>query len=154
GLTAQLKEGHTYLDQAKFVNEGKFQLGIFQGIEFAWAKTKYPDLKPLMVTSYKKTKIQAFLVVKKDGPSDLAGLKGKELGWLKQSREHCKVFLEKLCQDKAQTTPEKFFKKLDTPDNGESALDDILLATTQGAVVDDVALTLYRDIKPGGFNRL
>src|SRR4051812_26542990 len=31
------------------LNDGKVQLAVFHGFEFAWARLKYPELRPLMI---------------------------------------------------------------------------------------------------------
>jgi ABC-type phosphate/phosphonate transport system substrate-binding protein len=154
GLSAKLDQSNEWDALAKKVADGSIQFGIFQGVEVAWATHLHPELKPLMIARYKDTMPRAYLLAKKDGPADVAALKGKTVGWLKAGREHVRLFLESRVNDLAKATPDKFFGKLENPLDGETALDDILLDNVVAAAVDETAVNLYKDIKPGAFNRL
>src|SRR6202035_1873398 len=49
GLDGRLTTAEDALSLGRQLAEDKVQLGVFQGIEFAWARQKYPDLRPLMI---------------------------------------------------------------------------------------------------------
>src|SRR2546429_7255825 len=68
-----------------FRSQGQLDLGIFQGIEFAWMRQRYPDLLPLMTVLNGKPYLRAYLVRSEEHTSEL------------QSRLHlvCRLLLEK-----------------------------------------------------------
>src|SRR5581483_4119811 len=49
GLTGQLIPAGDADDLGQQLANDKVQLGVFHGVEFAWARQKYPDLKPLVI---------------------------------------------------------------------------------------------------------
>src|SRR5437879_880819 len=49
GLSGQVVSGIKPDDLRQQLKDGKLQLAIFQGFEYAWARQKDPDLKPLMI---------------------------------------------------------------------------------------------------------
>ncbi len=155
GLVARFFKAGDALALGKAVHDDKFQVGIFQGIEFAWAKQKYPDLRPLMIAVRKSALVQAKLVVaKKGGPATFAGLRGKDLALPRGVNVHCRLFLEKSCATAGQNDGWAFLAHLTQPGNSEDALDNVLEGTVQGAIVDGVAWEQYKDIKPGCYARL
>jgi ABC-type phosphate/phosphonate transport system substrate-binding protein len=64
------------------------------------------------------------------------------------------LFLERLCNETAKTTPEKFFSKVTRPENAEAALDALCDDEVQCAVVENVSLETYKLVKAGPFRRL
>jgi ABC-type phosphate/phosphonate transport system substrate-binding protein len=141
-------------DLGRRLHEGAMDLGVFHGVEFAWAQQKYPDLRPLVIAINKHRHLTAHLVVRND--SDAAGfadLKGKVVALPRRSREHCRLFLERQCQD-AGGEPPSFFAKVVAPANVEAALDDVVRGKVQAAVVDGVSLECYEHVKSGCFARL
>lgn len=139
----------------KLLHENKYQLGIFQGIEFAWAQQKYPDLEPLMIAVNYFPVLHANLVVRNDNhAAGFAGVQGKDLALPKRSKLHITLFLSKGCDACGQGDPSKFFRKVSRPESLTDALDSIHEGDIQAAVVDDVGLDHYKDLKPGCFKRL
>jgi ABC-type phosphate/phosphonate transport system substrate-binding protein len=154
GLRGDLVNGGDALVLGEQLNADKFHLAVFHGFEFAWARQKYPNLRPLMIAVNQQQIIYAHIVVRKDsGISSLADLKGKTLAVPRHSRAHCRLFLERACQDGAKGMDE-YFARVTTPDNVESALDDLVDGVTEAAVVDSVSLDCYRKRKPGRYARL
>src|SRR5205085_2139260 len=47
------------------LGEGKVQLGVFHGVEFAWARQKNPDLKPLVIAVDQQPFARAVIVVRR-----------------------------------------------------------------------------------------
>jgi ABC-type phosphate/phosphonate transport system substrate-binding protein len=155
GMNGKMVLGGDPMTLGKQVHEGKVDLGVFHGIEFAWAQSRYKDLRPLMVAVTKYKFAQAVVVVKKDGPIEsFNNLRGKSMALPQRSREHCRLFLTRNCDICGQANPKEYFSQLLTPASVETALDDVCLGTAQAAVVDLVALEQYQDIKPGCANRL
>src|SRR5947209_6020358 len=63
GLESELTDGGDGLQLGRQLAEDKLQLGLFQGIDFAWAQQKYPKLRPLMLIINQKPYHRAYLVV-------------------------------------------------------------------------------------------
>jgi ABC-type phosphate/phosphonate transport system substrate-binding protein len=130
------------------------ELGVFHGFEFAWARQKHPELQPLMIAVNQQQHLRALLVVQKEsGASAWADLQGKRLALPRGTREHCRLFLDRHCQQLG-CAPAQFFSEIATPDNMEEALDKVVDDVVQAAVVDGLSLERYQRRKPGRFARL
>jgi len=149
-LKCAVLQGGDPVAAGKKLAEGKWHLGVFQGVEFAWAQAKDAKLKPLMIAVGRERQLRAVLVGKKDGSlAGFADLKGKDVQLL-QSREHCRLFADKGAKGDAK----KFFSNVTGTNSGEGALDAILLGKAQAAIVDNAAWDSYKEINPGRFARL
>jgi ABC-type phosphate/phosphonate transport system substrate-binding protein len=138
----------------RLLSEGKVDLGVFHGFEFAWAKQKYPELRPLVIAINYQRLLHAYFVVRDDNPAaDIANLQGKTLALPRISREHCWLFLERECRQ-LKSDPQDFFGKIVNHGSVEDALDDVLRDKVQVAVVDSVSLDTYEQVKPGCHARL
>jgi ABC-type phosphate/phosphonate transport system substrate-binding protein len=127
----------------------EIELGVFQGIEFAWVREKHPELRPLVIAINVHPTRQAHLILRgNDSFTSLANLKGKNLAIPRQSRDHCEVFIDRQCRKCGQPLCQ-FFSHVDTSLNVEQALDAVFDETIQAAVVDDVAWECYKRRKPG-----
>jgi ABC-type phosphate/phosphonate transport system substrate-binding protein len=139
----------------KALHEDKLQLGIFQGIEFAWAHQKFSDLEPLMIAISKHRTLHANLVTSQtNNAANFAAFRGKDVAIPQRSKEHLRQFLKHGCQECGVNNPETFFNQVLRPTSTEDALDDVVSGTVQAAVVDTLDLETYKDIKPGCFRRL
>lgn len=149
GMNGKLVPGKSPMDVASQLQRGDCQFAVFQGIELAWAQAKHPSLKPLLQAVYHTPWQHAVLVTKKDGPAaKWADLKGKIVTIANPSNASIRLFVHK------HTGGAGFFGKIVPPANPEAALDAILLDKVQAAVVDRVALDIYKEVNPGRFNRL
>jgi ABC-type phosphate/phosphonate transport system substrate-binding protein len=134
--------------------EDKVQLGVFHGIEFAWARQKYPELRPLVIAVNQQHYLHAHLLVRAESKlATLADLQDKTLALPQQTREHCQLFLRRHCLE-YKKEPAVFFAKITTPANLENALDDVVDGIVQACLVDDVGLECYKRRKPGRFTKL
>jgi ABC-type phosphate/phosphonate transport system substrate-binding protein len=150
GLKSRALQGGDPLTAVKKLAAGEWHLGLFQGVEFAWAQAADPKVKPLLLAINRQPTVHALLVAKSDSPvKGFANLKGKNVHIL-QSREHCRLFAAKAAQGDAK----QFFGQAIPTTSVEEALDDILLDKVQAAVVDDVGLETYKQVHPGRFKRL
>jgi ABC-type phosphate/phosphonate transport system substrate-binding protein len=154
GLNGELVTVKDWDELGRQLHDAKVQLGVFHGIEFAWARQKHQDLRPLCIAINKRRHLQAFVLVRADSPArQVADLKGKVLALPVGTREHCRVFLDGQCA--ACGLPRaQFFSRVITPANVEVALDDVVRGKTQAAVIDEVSLDCYQQVKPGCFARL
>jgi ABC-type phosphate/phosphonate transport system substrate-binding protein len=133
---------------AQKLKNDEVQLGVFHGIEFAWARQKFPRLRALVIAINQHPFLRAEVIVQKDSPiSSLADLKGRIVALDRRAREHCRLYLERRCVPPG-ATPEKHFSRLATPLNAEDSLDDLQEGTIQAAVVDATEFETYRQNHP------
>src|SRR5262249_46745150 len=124
GLRGKLVPAGDALSLGEQLNSNKLQLGVFHGFEFAWAKQRYPELRPLMIAVNRQRHLRAHIVVNKNGDiKDLADLEGKTLAVPRCTREHCLLYLERSCQALGKE-PASFFH-VENPSGLEKALDDV-----------------------------
>jgi ABC-type phosphate/phosphonate transport system substrate-binding protein len=134
--------------------DDKVQLGVFHGIEFAWARQKYPELRPLVLAINQQRYLRAHIVVRVDGKvSTLGELQDKTLALPNGTWQHCHLFLRRRCLE-WKKEPANFFAKITNPANVEDALDDVVDGVAQVCVVDGVSLDCYKRRKPGRFAKL
>jgi hypothetical protein len=142
-------------DLGEMLAEGKVDIGVFHGIEFAWAQQKYPELRPLFIAYNKQPHLQACLVVRaEDRAAGFVDLKGKSLALPRGQRIHCQLFMERECHDCGQNRPEEFFSQLTKPPDIEVALDGLVDGRFQAAIVDLVGLDAYKQRKPARFGQI
>jgi ABC-type phosphate/phosphonate transport system substrate-binding protein len=154
GLAGQILPAGEYTTLGQELAKDKFQLGVFHGVEFAWAKLKHPDLQPLMIAINQDRHLRAYLVVRADMDGNcLDDLEGQILAIPRGTREHCLLFLDKYCR-KCGHEPKDFFAQITTPPNPEDALDKVFDDEVQATVVDGPALGSYKRRKPGRFEQL
>jgi ABC-type phosphate/phosphonate transport system substrate-binding protein len=154
GLSGQIVADGEYTNLSQDLVTDKVQLGVFHGIEFAWARLRHPELKPLMIAVTQQHHLRAYLIVRSDFDGEnLADLQGKEIALSRGTREHCHLFLTKYCKKEGHE-PKHFFAKITTPPNPEDALDKVYEDEIQATVVDNIALESYKRRKPGRFEQL
>ena len=154
GTTGQMTKGGDPCALAKKLKDRAVDLGVFHGVEFAWARQKCPGLRALIIAVNRHTMSHAHLVVRKDSKaSSYSDLAGKPVALPGMSREHCRLFFERRCV-KPGTDPEKFYSKVTKPSDPEEALDELVDGKVDATVVDLVALENYRKIKPGRARQL
>jgi ABC-type phosphate/phosphonate transport system substrate-binding protein len=149
GVSGQIVQGGDARVLAKKLEEDRVQLGVFQGIEYAWARVHNPKLEPIVICCNEEQTLKAYLIVKASSKYKApADLQSKVLTMAPETREHCKVFLERRCVP-ASTAPKKFFKKLAVADDVEEALDDVVDGKAAAALIDGLPWSSYRKSKPG-----
>jgi ABC-type phosphate/phosphonate transport system substrate-binding protein len=137
------------LEMAKKIQEGTIELGILHGIEYAWVKQQYPELRPLVLAYNQTIKLKGYILVRNDSSiQSIADLKGKTLALSKRSLNHCYLFLHKTIEE-AGHDPAGFFAQSATPANIDAALDAVVDGEAAATIVDGVALETYRSRKPG-----
>jgi ABC-type phosphate/phosphonate transport system substrate-binding protein len=145
-------ENHEIL--AERLASGKLQLGVFMGYEFAWAQARHPKLKILAVSVNHHSYQYPALVVRRDGPvSDLADLQGKRLALPRMGQGYGRLFVAAQSRLAGQD-PNAFLAHIDSFEDAETPLDDVVDETQQAAVVDRLSLEAYQRRKPGRFARL
>jgi ABC-type phosphate/phosphonate transport system substrate-binding protein len=145
-------ENHEVL--AERLASGKIQLGVFMGYEFAWVQARYPKLKVLAVSMNHHSYQYPALVVRRDGPvRDLADLKGKTLALPRMGQGYGRLFVAAQSRIAGQA-PGALLGHIDSFEDAETPLDNVVDQTEQAAVVDRLGLEAYQRRKPGRFARL
>ncbi|HTU23173.1 MAG TPA: PhnD/SsuA/transferrin family substrate-binding protein [Gemmataceae bacterium] len=148
GMRGRLISGGDAERLGKRLKEGEVHFGIFHGVEFAWAKAKFPRLKPLLIAVNQQPFLRAHLIVRADSKiKAVDDLKGRAVGLPNLSREHCWLFLERRCAPAGQA-PDKFFSRISRTRDACYAIDDVIDGTLQAAVIDDTELSIYRKQYP------
>lgn len=154
GVAGHLVPGGDADSLAEKLATNQLQLGVFHGIEYAWARLKHPQLRPLVIAVNQHRQLHAYLVVRGESKvSTLNDLKGKAFALPRQSKEHCHVFVHHGCRQ-CGDEPCKFFTVVTSPANLEEALDDVVDGVVQATVVDGIGLECYQRRKPGRFAKL
>ena len=131
----------------KLVNK-QLDFGILHAHEFAWLHAKYPDLQPLMIAANKNYVERAYLVVHKTSSAKtIADLRGKSLDMPLGSKEHCRVFLKKICGDHDPRGVNSFFGSIAKSASQSDALDDVARGKAHATVIDTITLEFYKEIK-------
>jgi ABC-type phosphate/phosphonate transport system substrate-binding protein len=139
---------------AKQLAEGKRDLVVFLGYEFAWARQKNPKLRPLVIAVSGDQAMRAHVMARQGSTAaKLTDLKGQAFALPKESRAHCRLLVERQCKAQGKS-PQDFFAPLTTPGNVEDALDDVLDGVVQATVIDSFGLEAYKRRKPGRFAKL
>jgi len=153
GLNGQVFRGIKPDDLGQQLKDGKLQLAIFQGYEYAWARPKDADLKPLMIAVNRQQHLRALILVRDDNGKNLGDLKGKTLAVPRRTSGHCQLFLERRSAA-AGSTPKEFFGKVTVPANMEAAVDAVVNGHVDAVLIDGVFLDWYQERKPARFARL
>ena len=59
GMNGRLISGGDAHNLGQRLKQGEVHFGIFHGVEFAWAKAKFPELKPLLIAVNKQPYLRA-----------------------------------------------------------------------------------------------
>jgi ABC-type phosphate/phosphonate transport system substrate-binding protein len=134
--------------------KGELHLGVYRGFEFAWAQEKQANLKPLALAINVYRYPVVHVVTREDNAAkDFAGLQGQSFSIPVESESLLRLFVERQTQ-LAEKTPEAFFSKINTDQNVEDALDDVVDKAVQAAAADRVALEAFKRRKPARFKQL
>jgi ABC-type phosphate/phosphonate transport system substrate-binding protein len=145
-------ENHEVL--AERLASGRVQLGVFMGYEFSWAQARHPKLKVLAIGVNQDSYRYPTLVVRRGGPaSDLADLKGKTLGLPRSGNGYARLFVAAQSRLAGQD-PHAFLGHINSFEDVETPLDDLVDGTEQAVVVDRLGLEAYQRRKPARFARL
>jgi ABC-type phosphate/phosphonate transport system substrate-binding protein len=147
GLQGSLVTAGDADDLGQRLSTDKVDLAVFHGIEFGWARKKFPALRPLVIAINSTRYLRAHLIVCKDSPvAGFADLKGKTVALPYRSREHCRLFLERQCGECGQAASQ-FLGRVTTPSSADAAIEAVLTGKAQATVIDDLALASYKERK-------
>jgi ABC-type phosphate/phosphonate transport system substrate-binding protein len=154
GLDNEIIKQKNWQELAEKMSKGELDVGVFQGFEFARARPKYPDLKPLAVAVNVYVNPVVYVVSRKDDPAkDFASLQGRSLVMVADAPGYLQLYVDRQCQ-LAGKKPNQFFSKITNRDNFEDAIDDVVDGVANATVADRATLEAYKVRKPGRFGRL
>jgi ABC-type phosphate/phosphonate transport system substrate-binding protein len=154
GVSGELVPSGDALALGRDLSENKVQLGIFHGIEFAWARQKYPELKPLMIAINQQPYLNAYLIARDDSQvTHFQDLGDSAVALPRHSLQHCHFFLRRRCREQRREA-RLLIAKNNSPPTVEDALDDVVDGAIKATVVDGVSLDCFKRRKPGRFARL
>jgi ABC-type phosphate/phosphonate transport system substrate-binding protein len=154
GVRGEVVLSSDAMSMAQSLADNHVQLAVFHGIEFAWAKIKHPELKPLVIAVNQQVYLRALVMVRGDSKAaNLTDLEAKSVALPRGTREHCGLYVEHHCRE-CKKEVQGYFAKITTPANAEEALDDVVDGVVEGTVIDGVSLETYKRRKPGRFAKL
>jgi ABC-type phosphate/phosphonate transport system substrate-binding protein len=154
GLECDVSDGGDAFHLATRLAQGQLDLGLFQGIEFAWIRQNHPKLRPFMTVINGKPYLRAYLIVPAARKTiALSDLNGHSLAIPQCSLDDCYEFLCKLCREQG-LSPQQFLSQVVRPADAEEALDGLVEGKIGAAIVEELSLDCYRRRKPGRFERL
>lgn len=146
---SEIVNGGDALALAAKLADDKVQVGIFHAHEFAWAKQKYPSLRPIVVCVSETPTVSALLLVPSNSKAkDIADLKGKTLVVPRKAKEFCRLWLDRKLVPEG-VAPAKHYGKILTPASPESGLDTVVDGKAQAIVVDSLAFERFKKERPG-----
>jgi ABC-type phosphate/phosphonate transport system substrate-binding protein len=144
GIVGEVGLGGNAEKLATQLREGKDQVGVFHGFEFAWARQKNSDLRPLIIAVNQRPFDRAVLVVRKDEKAaDHTALRGKVLAMSGMAPEHCRVFAERRCVVEG-TAMDAWFARIVTPNSERCCLCELLQTNADAAIVDEAEWDAFR----------
>jgi ABC-type phosphate/phosphonate transport system substrate-binding protein len=155
GFKNQLEIGIPMDELSKELMQGRLQLAIFQGIEFAWEQAKYPQLRPLAMAVNETPGRQGHVLIRKDSQVQTwSDLRGKNLAIPLHTRDHVTLYVEKRCEECCGISAREFFKRMIRGISAEEELDNLVDGSVSTVALDHVSLRAYRRRKPGRFAEL
>jgi len=128
---------------------GDLELGIMHGIDYAWIREHFSEIRPLLLCTNETIALKAYILVRQDSPyQSMADLKGKTIAFPKRNLNHCYLYTHKVISE-AGENPAAFFGPSPEPANIDQALDWVFEGKAACTVVDGVSLETYRQRKPG-----
>jgi ABC-type phosphate/phosphonate transport system substrate-binding protein len=154
GFNNEIIRERDWQELADKMAQKQLQLGAFQGFEFAWAQQKHPELKPAALAVNVYVYPVFYIVARNDNSANaFAGLQGQTVAVPQLEDAYGRLVLAKQAQDNGKKL-DAFFSKIETPENIEDAIDNVVDGAVQVAVCDRTGLEAYKRRKPGRFNRL
>ncbi len=137
---------------AKKLNDRKLEVGVLHGHEFAWIKSKYPELEPITIAQPQGGVVQAMIVVSADSEiKSPAELEGETLLIPRGSKGHVFVYLDKIRAGLPKTALKTVPKNGLTP---EEALNAVSNGEHAAVIVDAANFSSYAELQPGAAKRL
>jgi ABC-type phosphate/phosphonate transport system substrate-binding protein len=128
------------------LEEGKLDVGVFHGFEYAWVKDN-PALIPIVVALPNCEKVQACLVVRANSKAkEPKDLKGACVAVPKKRKAHCQLFLERIQANVPQGDCCEAKLEGLTP---KEVLDAVVTEQCEAALVELSSMLAYQNDTPG-----
>lgn len=148
GLAGDVTSKYSAGEIAAKLDDKKLDFGIFHSYEFAWAKKKHADLKPLLLATDGSRMERAYLIVNKNCPAkSFADLRGKKLDIPAGTKDLCRVYVDRLCKKENAKTPGDFFSAIDKSATKKDALDAVAGGTADAVLIDRTGVDFYKEIR-------
>src|SRR5262249_38425125 len=129
GLDNEIIRQKDWRELADKLAKRQLHLGVFQGFEFAWAQEQYPALKPLAIAVNVYRYPVVYVVTSRNNAArDFAGLEGQSLALPATGQGYLRLFVERQAEALGKK-PSSFFSSMQTRENVEDALDDVVDGT-------------------------
>jgi len=154
GLNNEIAKEKDWQVLLAMLAKGQVHVVVFQGYEYAWAKERHAELRPMALAINGFRYPTAHVMVRRDAAAkEFTALLGQTLALPAVNQEFVRLYVDRHCLAAGKPT-ESFFRTIAIPDNAEDALDDVVDGQVQVAVVEGVAYDAYRRRKPGRFGQL
>jgi ABC-type phosphate/phosphonate transport system substrate-binding protein len=154
GLDSEITQLQGWRELTEKMTQGQFEVGVFQGYEFAWAQEQNRELQPVVLAIHVERYPVVYVMTRDDNAaSNFAGLEGQSLRIPDTGQRYVRLFIQRQCEAHGKK-PEAFFSKITAAENVEDALDDTVDGVVQATVLDRADLEAYKRRKPARFNRL
>jgi ABC-type phosphate/phosphonate transport system substrate-binding protein len=129
------------------LDDGKLHIGVLQGHEYAWARAKYPDLRPLACSINRTKEVLAFLLVRHDAEATgRADPKGRRVVLATRLKDHARMFLEKR---QAEARGGSGFHSLAKVDTVHEAIQKVTDGDADLTAADHAAWNSFQKLHPG-----
>lgn len=130
------------------LDSGEIQIGVMQGHEYAWAKSKYPCLMPIAI-AVPMHPVQSFCVVRWNCPAvNIGQLKDGKLSVPPVHRDFSCLYLDKIKNEHMKGA--EFSGQLNAL-TGCETIDQVIDGKSDCAIVDCSLLKTYELLYPGPF---
>ncbi len=150
GLDGRVTLDSEWAAVVRDLDAGKLHVGVLQGHEYAWAREKFPDLRPLVCSINRTKEVLAFLIVRHDAGASLAELKGRRVVLATRLKDHARMFLEK------RQAAEKGdgFRSLPAVDTVHEAIRQVTGGEADLTVAGHAAWVSFQKLHPGSARNL
>jgi ABC-type phosphate/phosphonate transport system substrate-binding protein len=154
GFNNEILRQRDWRELAEKMKAGQLDLGLYEGYEFAWAKSANPKLQPLALSVNVYVYRVGYVVTQRGGnAADFAGLVGQSVALPASGQSYVRLFVDRLCQQQGKDLG-TYFSQVVRPENAEDALDDVVDGKVGAVAVDRASLEAFKRRKPGRFARL
>jgi ABC-type phosphate/phosphonate transport system substrate-binding protein len=149
GIDGEIVPTGDGLKIADALADDKLQVAVMEGIEFAWARQKHPELRALMVAVNERPFSRSLLVVRdRSEVKRFEDLKGKTVTDFRFTRIFSRLYLDRRAREVAGSSSRKYFGKSVKADYAEDMLEEVLEGKSDAAIVEDVCLECFQRRKP------
>ncbi|QVL33035.1 PhnD/SsuA/transferrin family substrate-binding protein [Telmatocola sphagniphila] len=153
GMNSLVTHDRDWASVAEKLEKGDYEVAVFLGHEFAWAKEKYPDFEPMVCSAPLHKTQQAFFIVKYDNEAkSIADLKDSKIalphGFVDHSLLYFQSQVRKCLGDDCK------LNGVYCPETIEDALNDVINGKASMALTDSASWEYFQNNQPGRASNL